>query len=305
MPERSRALRIGTRRSPLALYQTRLVAHEIATAHGDGLDVELVEMTTTGDRHMGEFRDVGERGIFAKELEQALLAGEIDCAVHSLKDLRLELPTGLVLAAILPREDPRDALCGAYTSLAELPPDARVATSSVRRAAALRAARADIVPVPIRGNVQTRLQTASARGDHACMLAAAGLRRLGLQDRIGCLLPVDEFVPEAGQGAIAVQVRDDVDDFAWHALDDEPTRWCVEVERRVAAALGGGCEAPVGVHVGVGPDGIAQGHVFTAHDDGARSGRASSTIDRGLSASEAATLLLGAARQAGLEPLVQ
>jgi hydroxymethylbilane synthase len=244
-------IRLGTRSSPLALAQAELVVRALAVAQPE-VEMELVPMRTAGDLDPRPFADIGARGIFASELERALLAGEIDLAVHSSKDLALEATPGLELAAWLPREDPRDVVCGSARSLDELPRGATVATSSARRAAALGRIRPDIVTTPIRGNVQTRLARAAERGDAGCMLAAAGLHRLGLEQHIGFSLDVEQVVPEAGQGAVVVQVRTGEargGAVAWELLDHAPTAMAVRVERRVAAAMGGGCETPVGVHV--------------------------------------------------------
>ncbi len=254
MTSRATTLRLGTRRSPLALCQAHMVRDAIARME-PRLDVQLVEIVSDGDADERDLRDIGERGIFASALERQLADGDIDCAVHSSKDLTLDAGDALTLAAWLPRADPRDALVGAGCSLLELPHGARVATGSARRGAALRTLREDLDPVPIRGNVATRIERARERGDAGVLLAMAGLARLGLLDAANELdvraLAVDEFVPEAGQGAVVVQTRTQVCErtgFDWTLLDDLDTRRAVQLERELARWLGGGCERPVGVH---------------------------------------------------------
>lgn len=259
-------LRLGTRSSPLAMYQARRVRDAIIAAD-PAVVVELVDMTSDGDRDPRELRDIGERGIFAAHLERALVAGEIDAAVHSSKDLPLDPHPELVLVAWPEREDPRDALVGSGgLDLDELPHGATVATGSARRTASLQAIRADLQVQPIRGNVATRIERSAARGDAACLLAMAGLRRLGLADGDVRALAVDRFVPEAGQGALVVQAVAHTcarSGFAWHRIDDVATRRTVELERELARMLGGGCSTPVGVHVRL-EDGIV--HAFAAAD---------------------------------------
>ncbi len=235
-------IRVGTRRSRLALAQARLVAAELNGA-------ELVEIDTAGDRRRDlRFEQIGDgRGVFTREIERALLAGEIDVAVHSAKDLTGEMPDGLVIGAIPQREDARDACCGPFGSLAELPPGTRVGTSSARRAARLGELRPDLEVVPLRGNVDTRLRKLDDGDAEAIVLAAAGLLRLGLGERIGFLFDPAEFVPEAGQGALAVQVRAGEEQLV-ATLDHGPSRELVEAERARVAELGGGCTVPVAAH---------------------------------------------------------
>jgi hydroxymethylbilane synthase len=226
-----------------------------------------VEIVSSGDTDPRELREIADRGIFAHELEQQLLDGRIDAAVHSSKDLALEDTPGLVLAAWLEREDPRDALVGAGCDLTSLPSDARIATGSARRMSAIRSVRADLVPTPIRGNVATRIERACERGDDALMLAMAGLRRLGFTDDPSLdvrAIPVTQIVPEAGQGAVVVQApartcaRTGLD---WSKLDHVATRRSVQLERALAQRFGGGCERPVGVHVELADGNV---HVFVA-----------------------------------------
>jgi hydroxymethylbilane synthase len=209
-----------------------------------GAEVALVPITTAGDRDRTRpFGEIGERGVFVKELEEALLAGRIDVAVHSAKDMTSSDTQGLAVGAYLPREDPRDALCGADG----LRPGMRIGTASVRRRAQLLALEPELVIEGIRGNVDTRLQKARERRLDAIVLAACGLDRLGLGAEIGRRLEPEEMLPEAGQGALALQVRTGEEALVASA-DDEQTRVRVEAERACVAALGGGCLAPVAAY---------------------------------------------------------
>jgi hydroxymethylbilane synthase len=235
-------IRLGTRRSRLATAQARIVADRLGST-------ELVPITTEGDRDAARrFAEIGTgRGVFTRDIEHALLRGDVDAAVHSAKDLTGEMPEGLAIGAILERGDPRDAVCGPYPSLAAIPAGARVGTSSARRAALLAELRPDVLVVPLRGNVDTRLAKLDAGEADAIVLAAAGLERLGLAERIAFLLDPEEFVPEAGQGAIAVQVRTGEERLV-AALDHGPTRAAVEAERDCVRRLGGGCTTAVAAH---------------------------------------------------------
>ncbi len=201
-------------------------------------------MTTAGDRDRTQpFGQIGERGVFVKELEEALLAGRIDVAVHSAKDMTSSDTEGLVVGAYPPREDPRDALCGAQAIAAGM----RVGTASVRRRAQLLALEPTLSIEPLRGNVDTRLRKRRERGLDAIVLAACGLDRLGLSAEIGHRFEPDEVLPEAGQGALALQVRQGEQDLV-AAADDLETRRRVEAERGCLATVGGGCLAPVAAH---------------------------------------------------------
>lgn len=248
----SSPLRIGTRGSPLALRQTSLVVDRLRRAH-PSLDLRVEVIRTTGDRSQGsDTAGFGTRGAFAKEIEEALLRGAIDAAVHSYKDLATAPTPGLAVVATPPREDPRDVLHCAAPGMAweTLPAGARVGTSSVRRIAQLRHHRPDLQFVPIRGNVETRIRKADDGAYDAVALAAAGLIRLGLRELITQYLPIDLCLPEAGQGALALQARAGDVDVArlLEPLDDPAAHLAVDVERQVSALLGGGCTTPVAAH---------------------------------------------------------
>ncbi len=241
-------LRIATRKSPLALWQSEHVADRLRAAH-PGLAVELVPMSTRGDEVLDRsLAAIGGKGLFLKELELAMLRGEADCAVHSLKDVPMELEGPFALPAILPRADPADAFIShRYEGIAALPHGARVGTSSLRRQAQLRALRADLQLLDLRGNVNTRLAKLDAGDYDAIVLACAGLQRLGFASRIRVRLDAPQWLPAPAQGAIAVECR--AEDPATHALfaalDDAGTRVCVEAERAMNRALHGSCHVPV------------------------------------------------------------
>ena len=234
-------LRVGTRGSRLALTQAEQAA---ARLRRPGVELALVPITTTGDRDRSKpFGEIGSRGVFVKELEEALLDGRIDVAVHSAKDMTSTAVDGLVIGAYPPRDDPRDALCGA----AALRPGMRVGTASVRRRALLLALEPDLEIEPLRGNIDTRLRKRGERGLDAVVLAACGLDRLGLGGEIGRRFEPAELLPEAGQGALALQVRAGEEELV-AAADDPETRRRVEAERACAATVGAGCLAPVAAH---------------------------------------------------------
>jgi len=244
------ALRIGTRGSDLALWQARHVAARLAALPG-APPTELVLIKTEGDRVTDvPLAQVAGKAFFTKEIEDALLAGTVDLAVHSQKDLATEMPAGLAIGAVLEREDPRDALLarGAVASLDELPAGARVGTSSLRRRALVARWRPDLELVDLRGNVPTRIEKLDQGRFDAIVLAAAGVRRLGLADRISCYLPVERMPPAVAQGAVAVQLRaDDARTGEWVARLDHPaTRAATTAERALLAELEGGCQIPVG-----------------------------------------------------------
>jgi hydroxymethylbilane synthase len=244
----ARTLRIATRKSPLALWQTEHVAAQLRAQH-PGLDVQLVPLSTRGDEVLDRsLAAVGGKGLFLKELELAMLRGDADCAVHSLKDVPMELDGPFALAAILARADHADAfVSNAHADIAALPPGARVGSSSLRRQAQLRALRPDLELRDVRGNVNSRLAKLDAGEYDALLLACAGLQRLGLDARIRARLDAPAWLPAPAQGAIAVECRDDDSDM--HALlaplDHAETRLCVEAERAMNRALYGSCQVPV------------------------------------------------------------
>jgi hydroxymethylbilane synthase len=241
-------IRIATRKSALALWQAERVQ---ALLEQRGFECSLVPMTTEGDRIVDRpLAEVGGKGLFVKELERALLEERADVAVHSAKDVPFALPEGLVLSGFPAREDPRDALIApGFGTFEKLPRGARVGTSSLRRATQLRAARPDLVVVPIRGNVPTRLGRAGRDGLDAVVLALAGVRRLGLEQHVTQVLPVELSLPAAGQGALAVEaVRGSAGDRAAAQLDDRATSLCVRAERAVLTRLAGDCTVPVAAY---------------------------------------------------------
>jgi hydroxymethylbilane synthase len=242
-------LRIGSRGSQLALWQANHIA---ALLRGEGHIVEIEIIKTTGDRLQEvTFAQVGSKGMFTKEIEEALADGRVHLAVHSLKDLPTELPEPFALAATPPRVDPRDAFVSVnYASLAALPQGAKVGTSSQRRRAQLKALRPDIEAIEFRGNVDTRLRKLAEGLVEAILLATAGLERLGKTDWIREKLDPRIFCPAPGQGSLGIETRKD-DAATIEAvgfLDHGPTRFAVTAERAALAALGGGCQVPIGIH---------------------------------------------------------
>ena len=234
-------VRIGSRGSRLALTQAELAAAVVRRA---GHEVAFVPITTAGDRDRSSpFGQIGARGVFVKEIEEALLSGKIDVAVHSAKDMTSSDTEGLAVGAYLERDDPRDALVGADA----IRPGMRVGTASVRRKAQLLALDSTISVEPLRGNIDTRLRKARERGLDALVLAACGLDRLGLGGEIGLRLPVETMLPEAAQGALALQVRAGEEELV-SAGDAPETRRRVESERACVALVGAGCLAPVAAH---------------------------------------------------------
>jgi hydroxymethylbilane synthase len=265
-------VRIGTRGSQLALRQAEEVAAALRRAW-PGLVVELVPIRTAGDRlataHLAE---VGGKGLFVQEIDEALREGRVDLAVHSLKDLPAERPKGLVLAAFPRREDPRDVLvAGRPAGIASLPPGARVGTSSPRRSVQLLARRPDVVATPIRGNVDTRLRKLRAGEYDAIVLAAAGLRRLGLLDASATLLEPEEMLPAVGQGTLGVEAREDAAEVLAMAavLTDAETRTATLAERAFLEAMGGTCTTPLAGYAHRVERGLSL-EAFVATTDGAR-----------------------------------
>lgn len=245
---KKKILRIATRKSPLALWQTHHVRDALCHAHPE-LQVELVEMTTKGDKILDTpLAKIGGKGLFVKELENSLLEGRTDIAVHSMKDVPVEFPEGLTLPVIMRREEPYDAfVSNNYANLAALPKGAIVGTASLRRQSQLLALRPDLQIRPLRGNVGTRLSKLDRDEYDAIVLAAAGLKRLGMAERISEMLPPEVILPAIGQGAIGIECReDDVDTFELIAvLNDTPTQQRVTAERAINALLGGGCQVPI------------------------------------------------------------
>lgn len=239
---------VGSRASKLALTQTEQFVAEVKKAN-PGLEVEITRVVTSGDREQHKQWDAVEgTGVFVKELENALLDGSIDFAVHSLKDMPVDVPAGLCLAAITRRVDPRDVLISAGGKrLEDLPAGAKIGTGSPRRTIQLKAYRPDLVPFPIRGNVDTRLRKAASGELDGVIIAAAGLSRLGWADRISEYLPVEKFLPAVGQGALAIEIRSSDKETAalLQPFNDVPTERSVAAERALLRALGGGCRAPI------------------------------------------------------------
>ncbi len=268
-------LRIGTRGSALALAQAAELRARLAQAHAELAApgaIETVAIRTTGDR-LGDraLAALGGKGLFTKELEEALLAGSIDCAVHSAKDLPSLLPQGLSLTCHLPREDPRDAFFSLKAaSLAALPSGAVVGTSSPRRRAQVLHARPDLRIVPLRGNVDTRLTKLAAGVVDATLLAVAGVKRLGLADRITRIMPSEEILPAVAQGAIGIESR--IDDARVRryldAIDDRPTAACVTAERALMAALEGSCRTPMAALAELGAGGVIELRALIIRPDG-------------------------------------
>jgi hydroxymethylbilane synthase len=272
-----RRLVIATRRSALALTQTRWVAERLRELH-TGIEIELLELTTSGDR-LTDRPDFGGKGLFIKELEEALARGDAHIAVHSLKDVPMQLAKGFVLAAIPEREDARDAFVSIrYKSLAHMPAGARVGTSSLRRQSAIRARYPALNVVSLRGNVDTRLKKLDAGEYDAIVLAAAGMKRLGLERRITAFVPAKEMIPAPGQGALAIETRDDASETIALAapLTDAATQACVTAERAFSAELSGDCNIPLGAQAQL-RGGVISMRAFVATPDGTRmvSGEAS------------------------------
>ena len=248
----SRPLRIGTRGRPMALYQAELICDRLRAAHPELAApgaLELVPIRTTGDRVQTRLlAEIGGKGLFTKEIEEALLDGRIDLAVHSLKDMETVLPAGLAIGVVLKRDDPRDVLVGRTAlTLAGLPEGARVGTASLRRRAQLLRRRPDLAVVPIRGNVNTRLAKLDAGEVEALVLALCGLERLGKKGAIGEILDTDVMLPAVGQGVLAVECRalDETIRRLLAPLHDEPSAACVLAERSMLAALDGSCRTPI------------------------------------------------------------
>ncbi len=262
-------LRIGSRGSQLALWQANHIA-AMLRERGHQAEIEIIH--TTGDKITDvALAQVGTKGMFTKEIEEALADERVDLAVHSLKDLPTELPSGFELVAIPEREDPRDVFCSLkYDSIDQLPHKARVGTSSLRRQAQLRALRPDVVIHPLRGNVDTRLRKLAAGEYDAVILAAAGLHRLGKMD-VGKIIPADVMCPAAGQGALAIEIRSGDFATAQHLtfLDNAAARATTTCERSLLSKLGGGCQVPIGALAEM-RGGLLHLQAIVARPDGAK-----------------------------------
>jgi hydroxymethylbilane synthase len=277
------ALRIGARGSPLALAQAEMFAQRLRAMAGERIRYTIHPYTTTGDKILDRpLQDAGGKGLFTKELDRAQKAGEIDIAVHSLKDMTVRLPRHLFLAAYLPREDPRDCLIGPYRSIQELPQGAVVGSSSLRRRSQLLALRPDLKVVMFRGNVQTRLRKLSEGEAEATLLAAAGLKRLGMIEAAGAILPIEELLPAGGQGIIGVTLHVDAPEWlkaACAATDDREARLAAVAERAFLRRLDGSCRTPIAAHFRLTPEGAEMwGEVLA--DDGGRRWRAEGALSR-------------------------
>ena len=276
-------MRIATRSSELALRQARIVENALAS---QGMACEIVTFKTTGDKKLDEpLSEIGAKGLFTRELEVALEKGKVDCCVHSLKDLPTELPDGLVIGAVLEREDPRDVLVvNAVTEaedLASLPAGSRVGTSSLRRRAQLLALRPDLEVAELRGNVPTRLKKVDTGMVHAAILAAAGLIRLDARQHIKQYLEPPDWLPAAGQGAIAVEIRDDDEEMKQVVapLNHDATSIAVRAERTFLSALEGGCQVPIGALVTSASGGTLTLHGFVSDVRGRDIVRGSVAVD--------------------------
>ena len=273
---------LGTRGSDLAMYQARLVAWTLQKQHVD-LSVKIKKIVTSGDKILDSpLSKIGDKGLFVKEIEKALLDGEIDLAVHSSKDLPTDLPESLTIGAFSKREDPRDVFLGKARSLLEIPVGGRVGTSSLRRRSQLLALRPELEIVDIRGNVDTRIAKIDELGLDGTILAAAGVKRLEREDRIAFHFSVDELVPAVGQGVIAVETRRD-DSYVrqlMRAFNDRESEDAVTAERALMRWLEGGCQVPIGAHARVAGDQL-QMQAFLGSLDGARSVRDSISGPRG------------------------
>jgi hydroxymethylbilane synthase len=302
---------IATRESALALWQARHIAARLEALY-PGMQVELLGMTTQGDRILDvTLNKIGGKGLFVKELETALQEGRADLAVHSMKDVPMRLPEGFAIAAITEREDPRDAFVSTrYPDLDALPAGAVVGTSSLRREAQLRAAYPALVVKPLRGNVQTRLGKLDAGEYDAIILAAAGLKRLGLGDRIRALLSPEQSLPAPGQGALGIEIRADRTDLlaVLAPLNHAETADCVTAERAMSLRLDGSCETPLGGFAEIVDDAFVRLRGFVASPDGSQMLRAESNGSRAAAAGlgrQVAELMLSEGARTLLLPPIQ
>lgn len=244
-------IRIGTRGSPLALWQANWIKAELEALHS-GLEVEIITIKTSGDKIQdAPLAKIGGKGLFVKEIEEGLIASEIDIAVHSMKDVPIKLPYGLEISTITKRENPCDALISKDNKkLADLPKNARIGTGSLRRTTQLLNYRPDLQIVPMRGNIDTRIKKLKTEGLDAIILASAGLIRMGWKDMISEIIDPDILLPSVGQGAVGIEARQqDIGTLRWiTGLDDEATHIALEAERAFLKVLGGGCQVPIGAY---------------------------------------------------------
>ena len=268
----ARRIVLGTRGSPLALRQAGMVAGKLKEQN-PGLEVELRQITTAGDRILDSpLSRIGGQGLFVKEIENALIDGGIDLAVHSAKDLPTELPEGLEIAAFTAREDPRDAFIGSAASLEEIPAGGKVGTSSLRRRSQLKSLRLDLEIIDIRGNVDTRIRKIAELGLDGSILAAAGLKRLGREGEAAFFFSEEEMVPAVGQGIVAVEVRSGDEAVAGlvAALNSAESEAAARAERALMRRLEGGCQVPIGAHAIVQQDGGLVIRAYLGSLDGSR-----------------------------------
>jgi hydroxymethylbilane synthase len=267
-----RRIVIASRESALAMWQARHVQAALSRLY-PAAEISILGMTTQGDRMLGSsLAKIGGKGLFVKELEEAMARGDADIAVHSMKDVPMNLPAGFALAAIMERADPRDAFVSRrYRTLEELPPGARVGTSSLRRESQLRARYPYLAIAPLRGNVQTRLRKLDEGEFDAIILAAAGLKRLGLSEHITALLPTADSLPAVGQGALGLECRAERADLVelLTPLNHAPTAVCVNAERALSRALAGSCNVPLGGYAEIAADKLRL-RAFVGSPDGKR-----------------------------------
>ena len=267
-----KSLRIVTRESPLALWQAQFVCARLQETH-PGLSVGIKTVKTLADRFLHKaLSEMGGKGVFVKELEQALLNNEADLAVHSMKDVTVDMPAGLTISAIMEREDPRDVfISNRYPSLEEMPAGARIGTSSLRRQCQLNAACPDLTLLDIRGNVGSRLQKLDNGAYDALVLAAAGMKRLGMEHRIRAYLGAADMLPAIGQGALGIETRsgDAQVEQLVRPLNHEPTRLCVSAERALSRELYGGCHLPLAGYAQISGDTLSM-TALVGYPDGSR-----------------------------------
>lgn len=302
-----KTVRVGARGSPLAVAQAEDFAARLESASGGLIRCTQHTFTTRGDQILDKrLQDAGGKGLFTRELDIAQLDGQIDVAVHSLKDVPTVLPDGLKMGCYLPREDPRDALIGPYDSLDALPRNARLGTASLRRGAQALAIRPDLEIVMFRGNVQTRLRKLDEGLADATLLAAAGLSRLGMLDKAAAIVPEDQMLPAGGQGIVCATLADDAPDWlvaACAAIDKSASRLAAIAERAFLKRLDGSCRTPIAAHFTLNASGGASMSGEVLSDDGAQCWRAEGQIDRVPSDQDAEALGLALAEDVAAQRL--